>query len=198
MKRFIIALFIMFTAALPAAACEISANGLSKESVAQLKVACEQAKLDTIKLQDGSITPSAVASFTPERISAIGAVAQEIAKALGSAAKELGVAVNDFLLSPAGILVVLGIFWKLFLTQTIGLFGVVFTIIVSMWFVKRTMVLEYTVVEKRWLWGAWTTTVNRPTYTPFRDLSDNQGWSLFWIIVFTLILEAICIFGLLS
>lgn len=194
MKRFIFALLLMF--AVPAMACDIQANGLTKEALAQLKVACEQAKLEAIK---GSATTSTLvpdpATLTPERISAIGQTASEIAKALGTAAAQLGIAVNDFLLSPAGILVVLGIFWKLFLVQTIGIIGMLVVLWTTRWWFLRILVESYTSVEETRWWGYKTVTKRIPTYITVKELSEEQYGFLAVVIIISLILMAILTFG---
>lgn len=196
MKRFIFALLLMF--AVPAMACDLqSTSGLTKEAVAQLRVACEQAKLEVVKAAELP-QASSVTSLTPEKISAIGQTAQEIAKALGSAASELNIAVNDFLLTPAGLLVVFGIFWKLFFIQTVGIIGILVVLWTTRWWLLRIMVDSYTPAEQTRWWGAKTVTKQVPTYSSFSRLDGNQGGSMFLVIVISLILIAIFVFGFIK
>lgn len=177
MKCIILAALLLF--AVPTFACDISGSGLSKEAIATLKVACEQAKLDEVKANDPS------AYITPDRISAIGNVSNDIAMAIGTAAKQVGIAANEFLQTPAGLLVAFGIFMKLFLHQAIGLVGLVLILSTWLWFTRRLLVDEYTVVEKVRFWGLYTATKRIPTYTAFKRLDDNQAVCLLLSTGFT-------------
>lgn len=198
MKRFLLATLLMF-AAVPAMACDLqNSNGLTKEAVAQLRVACEQAKLDAVKAAEAAPSAASVSTLTPEKISAIGQTAQEIAKALGSAAGELNIAVNDFLLTPAGLLVVFGIFWKLFFIQTVGIIGVLVVLWTARWWFLRIMVESYTPVEQKRWWGAKTVTKQVPTYSTFNNVSGDQGGSLFIVGAVALVLIAIFVFGFIK
>lgn len=177
MKAFILATLLLF--AVPTFACEINNSGLSKEAVATLKVACEQAKLDEVK-------QNSLGSYvTPDRISAIGNVSNDIAMAIGTAAKQVGIAANEFLQTPAGILVVFGIFMKLFLHQAIGLVGLVVILCSWAWFTRRVLVDHYTVVEKVRFWGLYTTSKRVPTYAAFKDLDENQAFGIIASTIFT-------------
>ena len=177
MKSIILAALLFF--AVPAVACDINNSGLSKEAIATLKVACEQAKLDEVK-------QNSIGSYvTPDRISAIGNVSNDIAMAIGTAAKQVGIAANEFLQTPAGLLVALGIFAKLFLHQTIGLIGLIIILCAWAWFIRRVLVDEYTVVEKVRLWGLYTTSKRVPTYTTFKSLDDRQTIGIMISTAFT-------------
>lgn len=50
--------------------------------------------------------------MTPDDVKEWGSLAKEFGSAIGSTAKELGVAVNDFLRTPAGILITIYLFWS--------------------------------------------------------------------------------------
>lgn len=177
MKGIILAVLLLF--AVPTFACDINNSGLSKEAVATLKVACEQAKLDEVK-------QNSIGSYvTPDRISAIGNVSNDIAMAIGTAAKQVGIAANEFLQTPAGLLVAFGIFMKLFLHQAIGLTGLVIILGAWSWFIRRVLVDQYTVVEKVRFWGLYTTSKRVPTYTTFKNLDDSQAIGIIMSTVFT-------------
>lgn len=196
MKRIAFVLMLMFSIPVWADSCDITGTGLNSEALGKLRIACEQAKLDqkAATVQATDVTKG----LTPEKISAISQTAQEIAKAIGAAALELNVAVNDFLFTPAGMLVLFGIFWKLFMIQTIGIIGVVIVLWVSRWWFMRILVESYvSVEEKRW-WGYKTVTKQVPTYSTFGDLTSDQGGSLFLVICISLILLAILVFGFIS
>lgn len=200
MKRFIFALLLMFS--IPALAdnnCDIVNSGLNSEAISKLRIACEQAKLDQKAAEKGvSTADDLTKNLTPEKISAIGQTAHEIAKAIGSAANELGVAVNDFLLTPAGLLVLFGIFWKLFMVQTVGIIGVLVVLWVTRWWFLRILVESYTPVEQTRWWGYKTVTKQVPTYSTFNKMTGDQGGSLFLVAAISLILLAILVFGFIQ
>ena len=50
--------------------------------------------------------------MTPDDVKEWGSLAKEFGSAIGATAKELGVAVNDFLRTPAGILITVYLFWS--------------------------------------------------------------------------------------
>lgn len=175
MKKIIFALLVMFS--VPATACEISyTQGLDDVAVQRLKLACEQAKLDAKEAREQAHTVSSVVeTVSTEKISAFGLAAKDVAAAIGIAAKELGVAANDFLATPAGILVAAVVIWKLFAIQFIGLIGIVVVNCAAWWMVRRSMVDSYDVVEKKRFWGLWTTTKRIPVYCSVKELDGNQG-----------------------
>lgn len=187
MKKIIFALLVMFSA--PAIACEISyTQGLDDVAVQRLKLACEQAKLDAKEAREQAHTVSSVVeTVSTEKISAFGLAAKDVAAAIGIAAKELGVAANDFLATPAGILVAAVVIWKLFAIQFIGLIGVVVVNCAAWWMIRRSMVESYDAVEKKRFWGLWTTTKRIPVYCSVKELDGNQGGT----IVFTAIVAVL-------
>lgn len=50
--------------------------------------------------------------MTPDDVKEWGSLAKEFGSAVGSTAKELGIAVNEFLATPAGILITVYLFWS--------------------------------------------------------------------------------------
>ena len=50
--------------------------------------------------------------MTPDDVKEWGSLAKEFGSAIGATAKELGIAVNDFLSTPAGILITVYLFWS--------------------------------------------------------------------------------------
>lgn len=50
--------------------------------------------------------------LTPDDVKEWGSLAKEFGSAIGQTAKELGIAVNDFLRTPAGILITIYLFWS--------------------------------------------------------------------------------------
>lgn len=199
MKRIVFVLMLMFSIPAWADSCDITGTGLNSEALGKLRIACEQAKLDQ-KAAQNTVSNAAdlTKGLTPEKISAIGQTAQEIAKAIGAAAKELGVAANDFLFTPAGLLVLFGIFWKLFMVQAVGIIGLVIVLWVTRWWFLRILVESYTPVEQKRWWGYKTVTKQVPTYSTFGNMTGDQGGTLFLVICISLILIAILVFGFIS
>lgn len=190
MKRIFLAMLLLVS--FPVMSCEISNSGLSKEAVASLKVACEQAKLDELK-QKSDIT----GYITADRVSAISSVSSDIAMAIGTAAKQIGIAANEFLQTPAGILVAFGIFMKLFLTQVVGIVGLIVMISSWLWFIRRVMIAEYIVSERVRLWGLYTTTKRVPVYSSFKSLDDAQGLCLLMATAFTAVIVWVLVANLI-
>ena len=60
----------------------------------------------------GNTVVKAADTITPDKVAAWGSIAKEFGSAIGSMAKELGVQVNDFLRTPAGVLITLYLFWS--------------------------------------------------------------------------------------
>ncbi len=181
MKKLIFALLLTFTS--PAWACDISGTaGLDAVAVQKLKQACEQAKLEALQSKNEGVVQQTLntvsGAVTADRISAFGQASKDVAVALGLAAKELGIAANDFITTPAGILTVFVVMWKLFGIQFMGIMFCLFFLWVTGWFVRRVLVEEYTVVEKRRFWGLYTVTKRIPTYSSFSNMSDDQGISI--------------------
>lgn len=195
MKYLLLVLVLMGIAA-PIHACEIKGTqGLDEVTIQKLKLACEEAKLvaqQALVVPTAAVASSAVQTVkeavTAENISAFGQASRDVAKAIGLAASELGLAVNEFLRSPAGILTVTVVLWKMFGLQMLGLFLCGLTLVIAFWFVKRATVSEYTMVEKRRFWGLYTVTKRVPTYATFKEMDDSQGLSIGATVVVTLLL----------
>lgn len=106
MKRFVFAVLVMLSVfSMPSwAGCTIQSNDLSEVAKKQLEVDCLKAE--------------AAAAINPigdaERISKYAGIATEVAEAIGIAAKNLGVEVNNFITTPAGMLTVAIILIKIF------------------------------------------------------------------------------------
>lgn len=104
--------------ALLLSACQVSyAQGSSNpcDNIPQATAGKTQTQVNTIlEVCRGGSTPSlgTLSNIEAADVSAWGAVAKDVAHAVGIAAKELGVATNDFLNSPAGLLVAFLIIFK--------------------------------------------------------------------------------------
>lgn len=74
---------------------------MSDQDIINVRKAC-----DSVKAQ----TPEA--TLKPEDVREWANLAQDFGTAVGSTARELGIAVNDFLMTPAGILLTVYLFWS--------------------------------------------------------------------------------------
>lgn len=93
-------------------------------------------------------------TITPEKAAEWSDAAKGFAEALGIAAKELGIATNDFLMSPAGFLLAAILLFNYAGGAIIGLPFSIFTILLMFSLIRRLMTdkIEYEVVPV--LWGA--------------------------------------------
>lgn len=91
---------------------------------------------------------------TPEKAAEWSDAAKGFAEALGIAARELGIATNDFLMSPAGILLAAILLFNYAGGAIIGLPFSIFTILLMFWLIRRLMTgkVEYEMVPI--FWGA--------------------------------------------
>lgn len=101
--------------------CNISQSGLTKDQHQILVLQCQAMKT-------GSTVHKKVTETTPEDIKEWAGVAKGFAEALGVAAKEMGIAVNDFLGSPAGVLTAILIMWKVMGNVFVGMFMLMFSV----------------------------------------------------------------------
>lgn len=107
-KKFLLTLALLFTANAYATSCQSiqQVQDLDKEVKQAMIVQCEQAKLNSTDVDI-------------KKIDMWSEISLKFAKAIGVAAREFGVAVNDFLATPAGKLTSAIIIWKV-LEGTIG------------------------------------------------------------------------------
>lgn len=97
---------------------------------------------------------SLLPEITPENATKFSEAAKGVAEALGIAAKELGIATNDFLMSPAGTLLAVILLLAYAGGIIIGVPFTIFTILAMFWLVRYLMTdrVEYEMVPI--LWGA--------------------------------------------
>lgn len=171
LKNFVLFLSLSVMGSSMALACQISGTGLPEEMQQKLKVQCEQMKLDAATLP-------AAPKVTKEELSEWAAVSQEFAKAIGIAAKELGVAVNDFLNTPAGILTAGVIIWHTLgadIVKLLSIFGVAWVVYLfnrALWF------SHYETIPRSFMGVVWNSRVRRQL--KWEDLHESAMW---WIIL---------------
>lgn len=88
-----------------------------------------------------------------ETVSQWGGVAKEFAQAIGIAAKELGIAVNDFLDSPAGYLMAVILMVKYAGALVIGIPYTLFSGLCLYWVLNKLRTKEITYEYRSALWG---------------------------------------------
>ena len=114
------------TANPPKIDCEnMDVRALSSKQIINLKEICA-----------GQPTPVDEAAITPESVREWGSLSKEFGSAIASTTKELGVQVNDFLTTPAGLLITVYLFWEKLGGIVVGipllvLFWVVYFIIIN-------------------------------------------------------------------
>jgi hypothetical protein len=117
-KKYLFAL-ILTAMSMPTFACDIVRSDLPEAMVQELKVKCEQMKLD-LKTQPPAPVIAAAPQITRDDVSEWAKISQEFAKALGIAASEVGSSVNEFLASPAGILTAVTLIWMVLGKSILG------------------------------------------------------------------------------
>jgi hypothetical protein len=165
--------------------CEINYSGLPKEALQQLKVDCENARLKAIQAAKDVGNVPDVSTLTPERITSWAQVAAGFADAIGLAANKLGVSVNEFIKTPAGMITVGVILWKVAGTAIIKICFLLL-VIAGTKSILRAMWASGTYQETRnFLW--YERTVSRRKYQEWRSATDN----LIQVTMFVLLLSTI-------
>ncbi|MEG1350441.1 MAG: hypothetical protein RSD49_20635 [Hafnia sp.] len=195
MKKYILALFLSILS-LPAMAvsCEIQGvNELSDTMIQELKVRCEQLKLENKQAEPLAAAAEAAAksAITREDVSQWAQISTEFAKALGIAAREVGIGVNEFLVTPAGFLTAVVLIWVVVGKSVIGiLVGALITLLI----VKLNKRFWFSCIEKVEVkgWGGRVKYKDVTRYLTWNEMNDNAlGWSIgtmillagFWVIV---------------
>ena len=194
-KFFIVGTMLLSLLSIPAFA-EVSTTGLSEEQILQLKadtarIVAENAKAKS-SADSASVIDTAIGIATSPGASTWGTqaatAAEGIANALGIAAKTVGISVNEFAVSPAGKLVVIGIgvklFGPLFLNLAISIFGIIGILIMTR-FAVRSMcgVASTTQTPKKLFWGLIEYTKTTHTYKGINDLHDTVCFGTWLILV---------------
>lgn len=192
MKNLIIAVILtMFAGSVYADCSTISKTGLGKSAHQTLVLACEQAKLE-------ALTAPATGDVIRE-YAAYGMYAKQIAEAVGILADELGMAVNEFLHTDAGMLVAALLIWKIAGAQLLG-FMIGVPLIIAIWILVikagKNMFVEAreNITVKAWFGGEKVISV--PSYRHFRKLGDDEQTVLWVGTIVAGILTAILLFGL--
>jgi hypothetical protein len=183
MKRGFLSIFLVFFCvfSVPVMA-QLSTSGLTEEQVADMAALIAAKKAENVKKGGTEIVEAAK---DPERMKRYAEVGEAIAKSLGAAAKEMGVAVNDFMSTPAGTLTVLLIVYHFIGSDLIALFvaGSLIPVVVYMWF-RAVRYIRTDRIERN--------EAGKKVAVHYERFSENQGWSLFGVtiafVVLTLLL----------
>lgn len=163
-----------------AACSDFSARGLTDEQTQQIRVNCEQMRLETVKSAKSVITGS---DISRDDVSAWAGIAKEFGQALGVAAKEVGISVNEFMQTPAGYLAVALIVWSMAGNHIIALVLILLLTWLFIFINKRLWFSHAEYVEKSFLGFKWNKKVNH--YLTYRNMVDT---SIFISVVSVMIL----------
>lgn len=198
MKKIILVATLLFT--MPAMACQINyADGLSDAEVQELKVLCEQMKAKALQTTPGSIS-EVVKSVDPTTIASIQAISVAIVDAVNGIAKGLGVAVNDFIKSPAGVVITTILIFYLIGSKIWGIFILVLIALLIRMLLQRlkSVCAKGAVTEevKPVLCGLYHRTIIKTEVVPFRDWkeSDRDQYSFAcWISAAVMLISIIVV-----
>lgn len=148
----------------PVMACDLVNSGLPDDVRKELELKCLQAK----KAAEEKATEVATATQVTQ-LSAYAGIATEVATAIGMAAKQLGVEVNNFIVTPAGIITLFIIVFKVFGKLIAVMFMaaivnyIVWRLVRKIWYYDSGETIEISVW---WGWGKRTVPVmKRTTYS---------------------------------
>lgn len=165
LKNFVMCLSLFAMGSSTALACQISGSGLPDEMEQKLKVQCEQMKLDA----------AAMPEVSAQKVTEWAQISQEFAKAIGLAARELNVSVNDFIVTPAGMITVGVILWST-LGKDLLLVLSIFFVAVVVWLLNRSLWFSHYDKKPRGFWIFRREVLVR-RYFKYRDMEEG---SLLW------------------
>lgn len=193
MYRSIALLITMLIFAVPTAYAQSEAIVNPCENIAEVTRGKSQSEvgviLETCRSQPN--TSALVIGNSPvskEDATKWGSVAKEFAEALGIAAREMGIAVNDFLQSPAGFLLAAVLVIKFAGGFVIGFPFTVFSILCVLYLAKKVYTAEIEYENVPMFWGAITV---RRVKSRTTEVSDNAGMTVFLAAVALTILNLI-------
>lgn len=172
----------------------IDTKGLSEAQVAELKSLAAKAVADVAKNAETPVvatTPSTVMTIAATWGTQAAQAAEGFAKAINIAAKELGVTVNDFLHTDAGILTAALIIWKVAGTAIAHmLYGFLF-LTIGLTFIRvlyvRLFTREYKELPFNRLFGLWSGVKLVRVPKTIGQLETDGEWFAFWVLMFATI-----------
>lgn len=189
MKYVLSTILLMMICIGPAFADRIIFNtdDLSDAQVAAIEASASKAKAEFLLNNSNTAILN-----NPDTLLKYVEIGEGIAKGLGAAARELGVATNEFLTTPAGMLVVIGIAWHIIGPGIIiAVIGLPLLLAITMYtgnrWAKSMRINSYTVNDKG------------KTVPIFKERTDEgTWWAIFWINGFTALMMVIEVSVLLS
>lgn len=195
MKRFMIAIMLTLGMSVTAfganAGCNIPTEGLSAEVVKQMFDLCIKDK----EKQESEKVVSPTESL--KNLGEFATISKEFASSLGIAAKELGIAANDFLASPAGVLTAVVIIWKVFAMNILGLFFILSVMAIWMYMLRAVMTEK---METRMVkgWGKEEREKDVRVYVNFDKISENRGITLLILNIVPIVLIFIIVYNMMA
>lgn len=196
MKRVMLALILSLASFGAMASCEISNTGLPDSVLQKLKTDCETARLaETQKKEEEKNSPiPSVPFINPERMTGWAAVAEGFANAMGAAAKQLNISVNEFITTPAGMITIGVILWKVIGTSILKLLAMYGVFLVARQII-RVMWTKSTITVERKFWQ-WTWTKENRVYYTWKDADDTQCGMGFLVLAAAGVAETILLAAL--
>lgn len=198
MKRIFLVVAMMFSSGAFAAygTCEIGNSGLPDAVVQKLKADCETLRLDQISKEAlEKTTEKNAPMITPERITGWAQVAEGFANAMGAAAKQLNISVNEFIKTPAGLITIGVILWKVIGVSILKFLAMYAVFVVT----KRILQVLWKVgsepVERKFAW--WTWTHDKPVYSTWNRADDNLCIASFFVLAGGCVAEILLLISLL-
>lgn len=193
MKHWIFVVLLALFSPLALADCTITASGLTDVSKKQLE-------LDCLKAQAAEVA----SPVNAKKVSEYAGVAKEVAEAIGIAANKLGVEVNNFITTPAGMLTVAIILLKIFgkligmMIASLAICVVLIKIIKYMWSEPLKIEEEAPVVLRGWSFFNWSSrTVQPRRFVSYKEASETLvGWTIVMVIVMLVSIILVPVVGL--
>lgn len=198
MKRILFVVAMMFSSLSFAAyeTCAINNSGLPDSVVQKLKTDCETLRLEQLKKEGLEKAAEASAPFiTPEKVTGWAQVAEGFANAMGAAAKQLNISVNEFIKTPAGMITIGVILWKVVGVSILKLLAMYAVFLVTKRILQVMWTVSVTPVERKFAW--WTWTRNKHTYATWKDASDTLCGMSFVCLVISGIFQTVLILSLI-
>lgn len=198
MKRILLAVALLFSTSAFAGTygtCDISNSGLPDAVVQKLKADCETLRLEQISkeaLEKAAAKNAPI--ITPERITGWAQVAEGFANAMGAAAKQLNISVNEFITTPAGLITVGVILWKVIGASVLKLIAMYLVFRLVLAIIRGIWKIGTKEVSSKFMWWSWTS--NKPVYSTWADATEMMCGFSFLLIVVGLVLETVLLINL--
>lgn len=191
MNRFLVASALLLSLlAGPAFSCNLTQSDLPDDIRKSLEAECLKKEAEILSAERDGL---AIKANTPERISEYANIAGQVSQALVVAARELGVAANDFMQTPAGLLVVFVILFKVLGDTIMAVIVAAVVHLVSFRLLRHLWHEEGELVEttRSFLWWNRTTKVRELNRITYKKQEENA-------IFFSLLILVACLASLIA